>query len=80
MVGSATLELMSGMFTRFGMGRGGNVFEGYPERQELWRPLRLALVVAIVAGDAAKAQELSGRLNRLSSVWVLPIQSNAELE
>jgi DNA-binding FadR family transcriptional regulator len=76
MVGSAPLELLSRVFTRFGIGsRGGNIFEGFPERRTLWRPLRLALVDAIVAGDAALASELASKLNALSAHWVLPLEA-----
>jgi DNA-binding FadR family transcriptional regulator len=73
MAGSAPLELMSRVFTRFGIGsRDGNIFDGHPDRRALWRPLRLALVAAIVAGDEARASELARQLNALSARWVLP--------
>jgi hypothetical protein len=33
------------------------------------------LVDAIVAGDAALASELAGKLNALSAHWVLPLEA-----
>jgi DNA-binding FadR family transcriptional regulator len=73
LVESAPLELMSRVFNRFGMGsRGGNVFDRRPDRRKLWRSLRLALVDAVIAGDAERARHFTGQLNQLSESWAAP--------
>jgi DNA-binding FadR family transcriptional regulator len=78
LVESAPLELMSRIFTRFGYGsQGGNVFERQPDRRKVWRPLRLKVVDAIVAGDAERAYDIADQLNRLSTAWVIPEAAGA---